>query len=217
MTEKVNMLTDAAAMSATLGLRLARLRRERGLSLDRLAQASGVSKGMLVQIEAGRANPSIATLCRTASGLGVAVAELLELDAPSSVRLAPPGSGAVLWRGPAGGTARLLLGAPGPDMLELWAWELHPGERHESEAHPPGTVELLRVEEGTLVLDVGESRHHLAAGAAALAITDRPHAYGCGTGGFVRWTMAVHEPHGRRPHIRRSKRPGAAGEGKLDA
>ena len=55
MTENVNILTDAAAMSLALGRRLAGLRRERGLSLDRLAQASGVSKGMLVQIEAGRA------------------------------------------------------------------------------------------------------------------------------------------------------------------
>ena len=198
MTEKVNMLTDTAAMSAALGLRLARLRRERGLSLDRLAQASGVSKGMLVQIETGRANTSIATLCKAAAGLGVAVAELLELEAPSSVRVVAPGAGAVLWQGPHGGTARLLVGSPGPDMLELWAWELRPGERHESEAHPAGTVELLRVEAGTLVLEVGESRHHVPAGAAALATTDRPHAYGCGEDGPVRWTMAVHEPHARR-------------------
>ena len=34
----------------------------------------------------------------------------------------------ILWRGPRGGTASLLAGSSGPDMLELWAWELRPGE-----------------------------------------------------------------------------------------
>ena len=204
MTEDVNILTDAAAMSSALGRRLAGLRRERGLSLDRLARASGVSKGMLVQIEAGRANPSIATLCRAAAGLGVAVAELLELDvAPSRVRTVPPGAGAVLWRGPHGGTARLLVGSTGPDMLELWAWELRPGERHESEAHPAGTTELLEVQAGTLALDVGGEVHHVPAGGAALAATDRAHAYACAGREPVRWTMAVHEPQAAR-RVRRT-------------
>lgn len=199
MTDNVIILTDAEAMSQALGRRLVGLRRERGLSLDRLAQASGVSKGMLVQMEAGRANPSIATLCRTAAGLGVAVAELLERDAaPSRVRVVPPGSGAVLWRGPQGGSARLLVGSTGPDMLELWAWELHPGERHDSEAHPAGTTELLEVHAGTLALDVGGEVHHVPAGGAALAATDRAHAYFCSGVETVRWTMAVHEPHRRR-------------------
>ncbi|MGD9508971.1 MAG: helix-turn-helix domain-containing protein [Geminicoccaceae bacterium] len=205
MTDDVNILTDAATMSQALGRRLAGLRRERGLSLDRLAQASGVSKGMLVQIEAGRANPSIATLCRAAAGLGVAVAELLEREvAPSRVRIVAPDSGAVLWRGPQGGTARLLVGSTGPDMLELWAWELHPGERHDSEPHPAGTVELLEVHAGTLALVVAGQTHHVPAGGAALAATDRAHAYLCAGGVPVRWTMAVHEPHrrrtGGRPH-----------------
>ena len=209
MTDNVNILTDPDAMSAMLGRRMAALRRDRALSLDRLAQASGVSKGMLVQIEAGRANPSIATLCRAAAGLGVAVAELLALDvAPSRVRVVPPGEGAVLWRGPRGGSARLLIGSAGPDMLELWTWELRPGERHDSEAHPAGTVELLEVHAGILALEVGGEVHHVPAGGAALAATDQAHGYACGGAEPVRWTMAVHEPRAglARPRHRESRR-----------
>ena len=211
MTDNVNILTDPEQMSAALGRRLTELRRGRGLSLDRLAQASGVSKGMLVQIEAGRSNPSIATLCRAASGLGVAVADLLELNgAPSRVRVVPPGGGAVLWRGPGGGSARLLVGSSGPDMLELWAWELHPGERHDSEAHTAGTTELLEVHGGTLALDVDGHIHIVPAGSAALAATDRAHAYVCEGAETVRWTMAVHEPQAGRARVGCGKR-GAAG------
>ena len=43
-------------------------RRDQRLSLDRLATLAGVSKGMLVQIESGQANPSIAiTVARNSS------------------------------------------------------------------------------------------------------------------------------------------------------
>ena len=33
----------------------------------------------------------------------------------------------VLWQGAKGGSARLLAGTAGPDMIELWQWEMQPG------------------------------------------------------------------------------------------
>jgi quercetin dioxygenase-like cupin family protein len=152
---------------------------------------------MLVGIEGGGANPSIAILCRVAGALGVTVAELVEVEEEASaVTVVPPAAAARLWTGPRGGTASLLVGTRGPDMLELWAWELFPGEAHASEPHPPGTRELLHVAEGELALEVEGATHRLATGSSALAATDRPHAYRCVGEAAVRFVMAVLEPHG---------------------
>ncbi|MGP1397866.1 MAG: helix-turn-helix domain-containing protein [Inquilinaceae bacterium] len=200
MTDDVNKVTDggddrsdAERIAVALALNVGRLRRSRRLSLDALAKRSGVSKGLLVQIEASRSNPSIATLCRVAAALGVSVADLVEVGAQGAVRLVSPEEAARLWTGPCGGGAILLVGTTGPDMLELWRWEMHPGERHASEAHRSGTRELIHVTKGTLTLEVEGVAHTLKEGTSALAVTDRPHAYACAGARPVRFTMAVAE------------------------
>ena len=143
MTVSVNITTTSAAtgdaaLIMTIAARVRGMRRERELSLDRLAARSGVSKGMLVQIERGETNPSIGTLCKVAAALGASVADLVDLAATSRVSVIPAAAPRVLWKGARGGSA-----APrritGPDMLELWSWEMQPGERYDAIAHPSGT------------------------------------------------------------------------------
>ncbi|MCV9938311.1 helix-turn-helix domain-containing protein [Boseaceae bacterium BT-24-1] len=200
MTEIVNIVTDhpdpARAVHAAIASRIAVLRKSRRLSFDQLAARCGVSKGMLVQIEQGRANPSIGTLCRLASGLGVSVAELVEVAEAGHrpIRIIPPGEAPILWQGPLGGTARLLIGSDGPGMLEQWMWELHPGERFEAQVHPFGTQELISVLEGSLMLELDGDSHVVAAGGSAHARTDCEHAYACAGGRLTRFVMAVLEP-----------------------
>lgn len=96
------------------------LRRQNGLTLDELSRKSGVSKGMLVEIERGSANPSIATVCRAATALGVSVADFVGVAASVPVRIVRPEDASILWRGPKGGSATLLVGTHGPDEFELW-------------------------------------------------------------------------------------------------
>ena len=197
MTESDSMARDAAdVLNGTIARRIALLRKGRQQSFDELAIRTGVSKGMLVQIEQGRANPSIATLCRVASGLGVSVADLISADdtAASSVRVVPPAGSRILWSGPHGGSAALLVGSDGPDMLELWSWTLQPDERFEARAHSPGTLELVHVQAGALALEVDGGIHIVAAGASAFARTDRPHAYRCGGRRRTQFSMVVFEP-----------------------
>lgn len=193
-----------------LSARIRARRRDRALSLDRLASLADVSKGVLVQIEKGEANPSIATLCKVAAALGASVAELVQVATPQPAEVLPAGTPRLLWRGPKGGSATLLVGSAGPDMLELWAWELRPGERYEAPAHPEGTQELLHVERGTLGLAFGDVRYVVAAGGSAIAHTDRPHAYAAEGKQPVRFTMVVAEWHrGGQTHLpapRRTRR-----------
>src|SRR3954468_17668038 len=59
------------------GSNLRRLRTRRGLSLDRLAQRSGVSRAMLGQIELAQSTPTIALLWKIARALGVTFSALI--------------------------------------------------------------------------------------------------------------------------------------------
>src|SRR3954467_1193486 len=186
-----------AQLIDVVSTRIRQRRSDRRLSLDKLASLAGVSKGLLVQIESGRANPSIATLCKVAAALGASVADLVQVAGQHPAEVLPAGAPRLLWRGPKGGSATLLVGSAGPDMLELWSWELRPGERYEAQAHPHGTQELLHVEQGSLGLAFGEVRYVIPAGGSAVAHTDRPHAYAAEGRRPVRFTMVVAEWHSR--------------------
>ena len=54
-----------------LGVRIASLRMERGLSQRALAASLGLDRPTLNAIESGTGNPTFETLCRIADGLGV--------------------------------------------------------------------------------------------------------------------------------------------------
>lgn len=187
----------------TVSSRIRDRRRDQRLSLDRLAALAGVSKGMLVQIESGRANPSIATLCKVAAALGASVADLVQVTGQHPAEVMPASAPRLLWRGPKGGSATLLVGSAGPDMLELWRWELRPGERYNAPAHPEGTQELLHVVRGRLALAFGEVSYIIETGGSAAARTDRPHAYACEGRRAVQFTMVVAEWHSHRRDQRR--------------
>lgn len=196
MTERRPAAGDAELLNGAIARRTAALRKSRGQSFDELAARSGVSKGMLVQIEQGRANPSIAILCRLAAGLAVSVDELVAGgdDSDGAVQVVEPNNSRILWKGPRGGAATLLVGSEGPDMFELWSWKLLPGERYEARSHAAGTLELIQVQQGTLEVAAGGTVARLEAGVCARARTDRPHSYACVGSRRVLFAMAVYEP-----------------------
>lgn len=195
MTSKVNITTDsgAARVNEAVSAHIKLYRSQRKMSLDELSRRSGVSKGMLVEIEGCRANPSIALLCRLASAMNVSVADFVNVAGKPAVHLINAGDIPVLWKGEKGGSACLLAGTSGPDMAELWEWRLYPGEAFESPGHPDGTTELLHVSGGILTLVVSDLTYTIGPGGAAVARTDVPHTYmNRGTDVTV-FTMAVNE------------------------
>jgi transcriptional regulator with XRE-family HTH domain len=181
-----------------VGRRVRESRVGRGWTLDQLAERSGVSRRMIVNVEAGTSNASIATLLRLATALHVSLADLVA-DAPDGQRVTVSNASArePLWRGEAGGSAVLVTAADTPDMLELWDWTLGPGDAYESDPHRPGTHELLHVVAGQLTLTVDGVVHHLHTGEAASMVADVPHAYSNAGRRPVRFTMTVLEPLAR--------------------
>lgn len=68
----------AASGALRVGATIRRLRLARSLTLQELADASGVSVGMLSQIERDRANPSLRVLSQVRDALGASISELFE-------------------------------------------------------------------------------------------------------------------------------------------
>lgn len=62
---------------AQLGQKLTTFRKDAGLSMERLAQLSGVAKNAINDLENGRGNPTVKTLHALALALGVALVEFL--------------------------------------------------------------------------------------------------------------------------------------------
>jgi transcriptional regulator with XRE-family HTH domain len=199
MTRKINIATGSGAdiehVSAAVAGKLKQLRRARKWTLDELSRLSSVSKGMLVEIEKGTANPSIAILCKLAAAFGLSVAEIVNVTHSPTAQLVAGEDIPTLWNGPQGGSARLLAGSRGPNMIELWRWQLFPGECFESPGHSRGTCELLHVEQGVLSLQVGESLLDVPPGSSAVTRTDVPHHYANRGAAVLVFSMAVSALH----------------------
>jgi transcriptional regulator with XRE-family HTH domain len=185
-------------VTAALARNVRSLRQARGWTLAALAARSGVSKGMVVELEQGRTNPSVATVDRLATALGVGLAQLVEVGAEPELRIVTGDEAVRLWSGAEGGWGAFLVGTQHPAKTELWDWTLNPGDAYEGQIHTEGTRELLYVLEGeiTLVLD---HRHHIALlqHAAALYTADRPNRIENGGAAPARVIMVFVEGGGR--------------------
>lgn len=206
-------MTDPRSVEAALARNLRDWRARRGWTLAELATRAGLSKGMLVQIEQAQTNPSIATLCKLANALGVALPRLVEDDSPPAVRRVAASDVAWLWRGTAKASAAgLVAGIDQPMPVELWTWTIGPRDGYDAVAHPAGTHEFVYVLEGQAAVTVAGVQTVVQAGECVVFRADRPHRYAAAGGTAVRFVMVVVEPLSeppvtapsrRRPSVRR--------------
>jgi transcriptional regulator with XRE-family HTH domain len=177
-----------------IGVRVKHERQARRWTLEQLAAAAGVSRRMVINVEQGAANPSVGTLLRISDALGVGLPALVAPPQPKPVRVTRSGDGAVLWSSESGGRGVLVAGTDPPDVVELWDWSLAPGDQHLSEAHTPGTKELVQVQQGTIMVNVADQSVTLAAGDAIAFPGDMAHAYANPGPQPARFSLAVFEP-----------------------
>ncbi|MGF6999690.1 helix-turn-helix domain-containing protein [Paraburkholderia sp. GAS32] len=187
-------MNDVDAINTTVGRNLVAQRKSRGLTLDQLALASGVSRGMVVQIEQGKTNPSVATLCRLANALVVPISKLIEADSRPAAYKTRLSEASELWRGVAGGRGRLITGFDDPSVLEFWEWRLSPHESYDGIAHPSGTKELLFVNSGALTVTAGPVCETVVSQEALVFSADVPHRYANDHDHEVVFMMVVVEP-----------------------
>jgi transcriptional regulator with XRE-family HTH domain len=185
---------DAAKLATAIGARVKQERQSRGWTLDQLAAAASVSRRMVVSVEQGAVNPSVGTLLRLSDALGVGLPALVEPPEAKAVKITRTGEGAELWTGTFGGRGVLVAGTTPPNVVELWDWSLGPADRHTSEAHAPGTKELVHVLAGALTVEVDDQVISLGTGDALAFPGDVDHAYTNPHEEHARFSLAVYEP-----------------------
>ncbi|MEV5439815.1 XRE family transcriptional regulator [Streptomyces sp. NPDC052682] len=190
-------MSDLDLLTQSLARNVKHWRAVRGYTLDVLAARAGVSRGMLIQIEQARTNPSLGTVVKIGDALGVSITTLLDYEQGPKVRVVPAEQAVRLWRTDAGSFSLLLAGAEAPGPLELWQWRLMPGESSSSDPHPTGTVELLHVTAGELTLTVDGAEYRVPAGASASFEANVPHTYGNTGDAPMEMVLAVSVPPAR--------------------
>ncbi|MNM78633.1 HTH-type transcriptional regulator PuuR [compost metagenome] len=144
-----------------VSLNVRSLRHAAGMSQSALAERSGVSRRMLVAIEAGEKNVSLTTLDLIAEALGVAFSTLIQAPEQRD----PSRIDELAWAGEHPQSRAVLLGSSTARReVELWEWTLAPGECYVSEADADGWSEQIYVAEGQLTLVIEEAEHRLQVG-----------------------------------------------------
>jgi transcriptional regulator with XRE-family HTH domain len=182
-----------------LGRKIRDLRLRRGLTVERLARATSLSKGFISQLENGRTSPSLATLRNLARALEISVAYLVveEEQTPFVVRAGERP------RVPIGGnTSRVeMLSAVPRRNLDLMMAELPPRRSAGGKRHYHHAEEVVVCLEGTVALTYGDQRIVLEAGDSCHFDGRVPHAAeNCGEG-TARVLIAV-SPASVEPVIR---------------
>ncbi len=166
----------AADLARRVADNLRQRRKARGMSLDDLARASGVSRAALSQIETSKSNPTVGILWKIAVGLGIPFADLIG-EARGGTSVLRRADSRILRSVDGKLESRPLAPAGSSPMVELYELRLAPRATHVSDAHAPGTRELLVVLSGTLRMRIGADVHDLAAGDSITFEADSEHTY----------------------------------------
>lgn len=175
----------------------------KGLTLEELATAAGLTKSYLSKVERGKSSPSIAIAMRIAQELQVDAAEIFgptpgnsgsALVETAEARPAAPARAGTPSYVPIAATT------PGKHMHPFW---VHPGDSGDGPLVEHGGDEFVYVVSGSVELTVDDEVHRMAAGDTAYFAATRPHRLRSVSGperavALVTTTVDRH-PHGSGP------------------
>jgi transcriptional regulator with XRE-family HTH domain len=154
------------------------IRENRGLSLDKLSEVTGVSKSMLRQIETGKSSPTIATIWKIANGLHLSFTALLRKPVvDAEVRS---------FRGEEPLTAESkhyrvfpLIPFEPQQSFETYYVEIDPDTAFHGEPHEGNVFEYVFVISGKLQISVEDKEFQISNGEFLQFQANCPHKYQC--------------------------------------
>ncbi|TSI14492.1 helix-turn-helix domain-containing protein [Brevibacterium aurantiacum] len=155
------MLGEVEEVNSTFRSRLRTLRLLRDFTVRSLGSRAGVSASLVSNIENGRSNPSVATISKICDALGVEVADLFS---SRKIELTPqvPADREVLVT--EGGVRKSVLLRESDRGVSLYQVSMPPGSETGTLSNPSGTLDLITMIEGRVIVEFGEARVKLESG-----------------------------------------------------
>lgn len=191
--------TTERDLNRRIAERARELRAARGLTLETLAERSGVSRSMISLIERGESSPTAVLLERLATALNVPLASLFEVPGSEPEPVARRAD-QTRWRDPASGYVRRNVSPAGfPSPIRIVEVEFPAGARvaFDTGARDAAVHQQVWVLEGAIDVWVGGDRHQLRAGDCLAFVLDRPTAFHNRTRKTARYAVVVMSQPGR--------------------
>ena len=159
-----------------IAFNLKRIRKSKNMSLDMLAERTGVSKSMLGQIERGESNPTVSTIGKIVEGLKVPFEQLIYNR--TEIMVVPSPEEAPVCKAKEGEyRIYVMLPYDAGRNFEIYQGELTRNARMESESHGEQTWEYLTVVSGEVELILEDSSFLVKTGGSLYFACDRKHVY----------------------------------------
>ena len=168
-------------------------REEKKLSLERVAELTGVSKTMIGQIERGESSPTITTIWKIANGLKISFTSLINDPQPDANIIL---KSEIQILAEDNGKYRVYPYFPFQDerRFEVYTVEIEPGGFLSADAHKEGTEEFLTVFDGEVTIGVDALEYTVKSGDSIRFKADRAHSYHNAGETLTRLNMTIYYP-----------------------
>ncbi len=169
-------------------------RESKKLSLEKVAEITGVSKTMIGQIERGESSPTITTIWKIANGLKISFTSLINNPQPDTKVILKNDVQTLVEDN---GKYRLYPFFPFQEdrRFEVYSVEIEIGGYLSSESHGEGTEEFLTVFEGELTVQVNNIEYTVKNGDSIKFMADRHHTYYNSGDTLTRLSMVIYYPN----------------------
>lgn len=180
-------------LNTSIARNLKRIRDDKKLSLEKVAEMTGVSKTMLGQIERGESSPTITTAWKIANGLKISFTTLIDNPQPDTIVIDKNNIAPLTEDN---GKYRLYPFFPYENgrRFEVYSVEIEKGGYLSSDPHGDGTQEFITVFDGELTIRTNNEEYTVKNGSSIRFRTDRPHIYHNSGDELTRVSMVIYYP-----------------------
>lgn len=180
-------------LNTIIAANLKKIREERSLSLDKVAELTGVSKSMIGQIERGESNPTITTVWKLANGLKISFSAFMSITQPQTSLIKKSDIKPLIEDN---GKYRVYPFFPYEDArrFEMYMIEIDKGGYWSADGHGKNTSEYITVFSGELTVRVGNNEYLVPEGDSIRFRADASHSYHNSGKTMTRLSMTIYYP-----------------------